>query len=235
MAESSPGKKRNRSSCWALLSLQGTRAPHSGFPTLFNGGFGFLFIYLFYRNFVQHLLSEPGWVPGCKTHKSIGSLLWLGPHGVFNSQSCLRWISSNLSVTVWVFLPWASLVAQTVKHLPTMRGTRVRSLGRGDPLEGEMATHSSILAWRIPWTEDPGRLQSMGSQRVRHDWATSLHFFTLAPLCTFESALGSHDSLYLPVCLSNLAGSGLSCVLASLLRVQKELLIFQSVQLFPCY
>ena len=55
-----------------------------------------------------------------------------------------------------------------------MRETRVRSLGREDPLEKEMATHSSILAWRIPWREEPGRLQSMGSQRVRHDWATSL-------------------------------------------------------------
>ena len=70
----------------------------------------------------------------------------------------------------------ASLVAQTVKHLPTMRETRVQSLGREDPLEKEMATHSSILAWKIPWTEEPGCLLSMGSQRVGHDWATSLHF-----------------------------------------------------------
>ena len=56
-----------------------------------------------------------------------------------------------------------------VKHLPTMRETWVRSLGQEDPLEKEMATHSSILAWKIPWTEETGRLQSMGSQRVRHD------------------------------------------------------------------
>ena len=61
-----------------------------------------------------------------------------------------------------------ALVAQWVKHLPPMRETWVRSLGWEDPLEKEMATHSSILAWRIPWTEEPGRLQSMGSQRVRH-------------------------------------------------------------------
>ncbi|CAI9154435.1 unnamed protein product [Rangifer tarandus platyrhynchus] len=60
-------------------------------------------------------------------------------------------------------------VAQRVKRLPTMRETWVRSLGREDPLEKEMATHSSILAWKIPWTEKPGRLQSMGSQRVGHD------------------------------------------------------------------
>ena len=63
-----------------------------------------------------------------------------------------------------------------VKHLPTMWETRVQSLGREDPLGKEMATPSSILAWKIPWTEDPGRLQSMGSQRLRHDWVSSLHF-----------------------------------------------------------
>ena len=63
----------------------------------------------------------------------------------------------------------ASLVAQTVKRLPTMPETQVQSLGQEVPLEKEMATHSSILAWKIPWTEKPVRLQSMGSQRVRHD------------------------------------------------------------------
>ena len=67
---------------------------------------------------------------------------------------------------------------QTVKRLPTMRESWVQSLGREDPLEKEMATHSSTLAWKIPWTEEPSRLQSVGSQRVGHDWATSLHFFT---------------------------------------------------------
>ena len=56
-----------------------------------------------------------------------------------------------------------------VKHLPTMRETVVRSLGREDPLEKEIATHSSTLAWKIPWTEEPGRLQSMESKRVGHD------------------------------------------------------------------
>ena len=64
---------------------------------------------------------------------------------------------------------WAPLVAQTVKHLSAMLETWVRSLGREDPLEKEMATHSSSVAWRIPWTEEPGMLQSMGSQRVGHD------------------------------------------------------------------
>ena len=60
-------------------------------------------------------------------------------------------------------------MAQTVKHLSTMWETRVRSLGQKDPLEKEMATHSSVLAWRIPGTEEPGRLPSMGSHRVGHD------------------------------------------------------------------
>ena len=63
----------------------------------------------------------------------------------------------------------ASLVAQTVKNLPAMQETWVQSLGREDPLEKEMATHSSILAWSIPWTEEPGRLLSMGLQRVKHN------------------------------------------------------------------
>ena len=61
------------------------------------------------------------------------------------------------------------MVAQTVKHLPTMQETRVQALGWEDPLEKEMATHSSILAWKIPWIVEPGRLQSMESQRVGHD------------------------------------------------------------------
>ena len=61
------------------------------------------------------------------------------------------------------------LFAQMVKNLPPVQETLVQSLGWEDPLEKGMATHSSILAWRIPWTEEPGRLQSMGSQRVGHD------------------------------------------------------------------
>ena len=63
----------------------------------------------------------------------------------------------------------SSLVAQRLKHLPLMRETWVRSLGREDPLEKEMETHSRILAWRIPWTEEPVGLQSMGLQRVGLD------------------------------------------------------------------
>ena len=64
---------------------------------------------------------------------------------------------------------WASLVAQSVKNPPAMHEIWIRSLGWEDPLEEGMATHSSLLAWRILWTEEPGRLQSMGSQRAGHD------------------------------------------------------------------
>ena len=63
----------------------------------------------------------------------------------------------------------ASLVAQMVKNLPAVQETQVQSLGWEDPLEKEMATHSKILAWKISWTEEPGGLQSTGSQRVGHD------------------------------------------------------------------
>ena len=90
-------------------------------------------------------------------------------------MSCVFCIHSVYVDSVFSFntnIYWhlgASPVAQRVKRLPTMRETWVRSLGQEDPLEKEMATHSSILAWKIPWTEKPGRLQSMGSQRVRHD------------------------------------------------------------------
>ena len=62
-----------------------------------------------------------------------------------------------------------SLVAQVAKRLSTMQETQVPSLGQEDPLEKEMATHSSIIAWKTPWTEEPVRLQSMGSQRAGHD------------------------------------------------------------------
>ena len=64
---------------------------------------------------------------------------------------------------------WASLVARTVKNLPAMQETQVQSLGWDDPLMKGMANHSSILAWKIPWMKDPGRLQTRGSQRVGYN------------------------------------------------------------------
>ena len=91
--------------------------------------------------------------PKCDSHRK-------GPH-----SNKVRW-----SLTEW------SLVVQMVRSLPAMLESRVRSQGQEDPLERGMATHSSTLAWEIPQTEEPGRLQSMGLQRVGHDWATSLSF-----------------------------------------------------------
>ena len=70
---------------------------------------------------------------------------------------------------VHVLIVWASLLAQMVKNLPAVQETRVRSLGWEDPLEKEMAAHSSVPAWRIPWAEEPGGLQSIGLQRVEHN------------------------------------------------------------------
>ena len=77
---------------------------------------------------------------------------------------------------------WAFLVAQVVKNLPEMQETLVQSLGREDPLEEGTATHSSILDWRIPRTEEPGRLQSMGSQRAGHNLVT----FTLREFDSYQ-------------------------------------------------
>ena len=79
---------------------------------------------------------------------------------------------------------WVSLVAQAVKNSPAVQETWVQSLGWEDPLEKRTATHSSILAWKSPWTEEPGRLQSRGSQRVRHDWAAfNIYFFQYIFIC----------------------------------------------------
>ena len=80
---------------------------------------------------------------------------------VMLSACVLRW-----------YLQTKSLMPPMVKHLPAMQETQIRSLSQKDALEKEMANHSSILAWKIPWTEEPGGLRSMGPQRVRHDWAT---------------------------------------------------------------
>ena len=68
-------------------------------------------------------------------------------------------------------------MAQMVKYLPTMQETLIRSMGQEDSLENEMVTHYRILAWKIPWKEEPGSLQSMGLQRAGQDWVTALSFF----------------------------------------------------------
>ena len=89
---------------------------------------------------------------------------------------CQRSLFLSILCIVIIFIEYYTrnfLVAQRLKCLPPVWETWVRSLGREDPLDKKVATHSSILAWRIPWTEEPGRLQSTGSQRVGQDWATS--------------------------------------------------------------
>ena len=105
------------------------------------------------------------------THSSI--LAWRSPWteepSSLQSTGSQRVEQDLATTTNHHYILVASLVAQMVKHLPAMQETWVRSLAQEDALEKEMATHSSILAWKIPWTEAPGRLQSMGLQKVRHD------------------------------------------------------------------
>ena len=98
----------------------------------------------------------------------------------------------------WIYIAGASLVAQRVKCLPAMQETWLRSLGQEDPLEKEMATHSSTLAWKIPWIEKPGRLQSMGSQSQ-----TRLSNFTFNHVQIFFQGLLSINFL-ITVCNSHL-------------------------------
>ena len=93
--------------------------------------------------------------------------LALRRHSAKVSSLLLAMAQSSLEETAFLIssvMLRASLIAQSVKNLPAMQETQVQFLGREDPLEKEMATHSSILTWRIPWTEEPGRLQSMGLQ-----------------------------------------------------------------------
>ena len=94
----------------------------------------------------------------------------------FKSVLWRSWMIRKSWGAVISFHIYMSWVAQMVKNAPAMWETRVCFLGREDLQEEDMATQSSILAWRIPWTEEPGRLESMGSQRVGHDWVTSLSF-----------------------------------------------------------
>ena len=116
-------------------------------------------------------MNQPAWLQATLQSYSHQDSIALAQRQKYRSMEQNR-KPRDKSTHLWT--PWASLVAQRLKRLPGMQETRVRSLGREDPLEKEMATHSSTLAWRIPWSEEPDRLQSMGSQRVRHDRATSL-------------------------------------------------------------
>ena len=124
----------------------------------------------------------------CKPVQFSHSQHFLGRNCLYKANEQFLW--ANLFFpTALITSSWAFPVAQMVKHLPAMWETWVWSLGQEDPLEEGMATHSSTLAWKIPWTEEPGRLQSMGSQRVRDDWATSLslNHILLKILQSFQS------------------------------------------------
>ena len=99
--------------------------------------------------------------------------------GIFQAR-VLKWGAIAFSVYISEVIDIiyrVSLMAQWVRNLLAMQETQIRSLGQEDPLEEEMAIHSSILAWEIPWTENPGRLQSMGSKRVKYDRVTNTEDF----------------------------------------------------------
>ena len=124
------------------------------------------------ETWVQSLSQEDPLEKEMATHSS--TLTWKIPCNLigYSPWGCKEWDTTEQ--LHFHFEIWASLVAQMVKSLPAMRETQVRSLSWEDLLEKETATHSSTLAWRNPLTEELGRLQCMGSQRVGHDRATSL-------------------------------------------------------------
>ena len=130
---------------------------------------------------------------GMATHSStlIWEISWTEEPGRPQSMGLQRvrhdW-ATNTHTAWWFDLhilwnTWASLVTQLIKNLPTVQKTWVRSLGWEYPFKKEMATHSSILAWEISWTEEPGRPQSMGLQRLRHDLVTKEQQYTYVYMC----------------------------------------------------
>ena len=109
----------------------------------------------------------------CKTHEDRVIVILFIAGTQYNLDKYLLisdcWICVAMKLMLYFISVWTSLVVQMVKYLSTMWETWVRALGWEDPLKKEMAIHSSTTAWKIPWMEEPGRLQSMGSQRVGHD------------------------------------------------------------------
>ena len=157
---------------------------------------------------------------------------WCGSICIHFVQDCPCLLYLDICLLLQVLLE-ASLVAQTVKHLLAMWETWLWSLSWEDPLEKKMATHSSILAWKIAWMEEPGRLQSMGSQRVRHDWATSLSL-------RFRkfSAIISSNRFSTPFSLTSPPGTPLIWILVYLMMSQRSLKLFsffRFVFLFPVW
>ena len=137
--------------------------------------------------------SEDGIVrcPGIQAHTSPSSQIWTGRRNITDFTFLVRLVTWQRGKD-FVEIVGLPCVAQMVKNLPAMQETWVWSLVQEDPLEKGMATHCSMLAWRIPWTEEPGRLQSMGLQRVRHYWAhihTHTFFFILFPIMVYHRIL----------------------------------------------
>ena len=140
-----------------------------------------------FHRWVLRMVRRREWVAGVSVYLSVLPLgrsrliSFLIQRGwALTPSSRLSWLFSCphwLTTVVGLGWTWASLVAQPVKNPPAMQEPWAQSLDRENLLEEEMVTHSSILAQTIPWTEEPGGLQSMGSQRVKHDWATNT--FTL--------------------------------------------------------
>ena len=102
----------------------------------------------------------------------IKSSNWVSVPKLHKPPIAAAYMTPAFSLKHLILALWDAMVAQMVKNPPAMQEIQVHSLGWEDPLEKGMATHTSILAWRIPWTEESERVQSLGSQRVRHDWAT---------------------------------------------------------------
>ena len=112
-------------------------------------------------------------MPALTKYMNLNKRNWVKKLTCKNNANFVKF-KTRLNQATGKIIKKASLVAQRFKRLPAVWETQVQSLGWEDPLEKEMTTHSSILAWRIPWREEPGRLQSTGSQRAGHNWVTSL-------------------------------------------------------------
>ena len=136
---------------------------------------------------------------------------WHLCHGCcyYESVCCLDGIGrgwhASLCLRMSPAFVWTSLVAEIVKNLLAVQDIQVQSLGWEDPLEDGMATHSGILPWKISWTKEPCRLQSMGSQKVRHNWGTDTHFQLLRQWTMQDNPL----VLYLSAVLSQYFGKQL--------------------------
>ena len=137
--------------------------------------------------------GDPGSIPNQRTKIPSSRMAWHTINkwkskkknlvGNIKQKEKVYYISGFQKKSLYLQIP-PSLMAQMVKNLPVMQETWVQFLGRKDPLEKEIATHSSILVWKIPWTEEPDELQSMGLWRVREDWVTNA--FTFIFYCIYQ-------------------------------------------------